>query len=110
MSVQGCRTANENRGFIDAELEVGSGLKTEFLSVQHWLAAQGNAKLTDESGFIIEYKVMPRELPQEQFHSNRAEPTQNAGELERRDAADAEHVDRLRNVAKHQRARLHGAP
>ena len=49
-------------------------------------------------------------LPKEPFKSNRSQPTQDAGKLERRDATDAEQVDGLRVVAKQQRSTLGGTP
>src|SRR5205823_7267676 len=47
---------------------------------------------------------------QEPLTPHRAQPTQDAGKLEGRDAANAEHVDGLGVVAEHQWAALHWAP
>src|SRR2546429_9964838 len=94
----------------NTELKVGSRLKTEFFSMEHRLASERNTELAYKSRRVVMYKLVPSELTHEQLQSHGSQPTQNAGELKRRDAADAEHVDRFGIVTKHQPAALHGAP
>ena len=74
------------------------------------LPTQRLTKLTNEAGIVLENEIVAGELSQEPFQPQGAQPTQDAGKLEWRNAADAEHIDGLGIVAKHQRTALHGAP
>src|SRR5260370_31132910 len=53
---------------------------------------------------------MAGELADEEFHPYRAEELQEARQQQRRDAIDAEHVDRCRVVAEYQGPALTGSP
>src|SRR6266699_102279 len=78
--------------------------------MEHPLPTERNTELAYKPRCVVTYKFVCSELTHEQFQSNGSQPTQDAGKLERRDAADAEHVDWFGVVTEHQRAALHGTP
>ncbi len=55
-------------------------------------------------------ELLSAQLSQEKLQPHRPQPTQNAGQLERRDPVDAEHVERRGVVAEDQRTAVTRAP
>ena len=82
-----------------AEFKIGRRLKTDQLSVNKGLRIERLTVLPDEAGWV-EYKLMARQLAEEEFRPHRPQPTKKTGQLKRRDAVDAEHPDWRSIVAK----------
>src|SRR6266705_7094355 len=53
---------------------------------------------------------MSRKLAEEEFGAHRPQPMEKAGQLQRRDSVNAEHLYRLRIVAEQHRAAIAGPP
>src|SRR6266576_4613268 len=53
---------------------------------------------------------MARKLAEEEFGAHRPQPMEKAGQLQRRDSVNAEHLYRLRIVAEQHRAAIAGPP
>src|ERR1700674_4053842 len=53
---------------------------------------------------------MAVKLPEKPLRPDRSQPTQYAGQFERRNAVDSKHVHRLDVVTEHQRPAFDGAP
>src|SRR6266566_9537808 len=60
-------------------------------------------KLPLDARIAVEDKLMAVKLPEKPLQPHRPQPTQNAGQLERRNAADSKHIHRLGVIAEHQR-------
>src|SRR5437016_9771427 len=103
-------TTSKDVGYRDAELKIACGLQTDFLSLKEGLPIQGATELPHDIGVGLKDKVMASQLPQKPLYPDRPQPTQNARQLERRNAIDSKHVHRLGVVAEHQRPAFDGAP
>src|SRR6267143_2920137 len=109
VEIEGITGATENRSAVKSELKIGRRLKTDQLSVNKGLRIERLTVLPDEAGWV-EYKLMARQLAEEEFRPHRPQPVEKAGQFQRGDAVDAEHVDGRRIVAETKRPTVTGSP
>src|SRR5882762_5087704 len=109
VEIEGITGATENRSAVKSELKIGRRLKTDQLSVNKGLRIERLTVLPDEAGWV-EYKLMARQLAEEEFRPHRPQPVEKAGQFQRRDAINVKHLDRRRIVAEVQRSTVAGSP
>src|SRR6266850_4317790 len=98
MECEGITGPSVDRCTVKGEFKIGRGLKTDQLSVNKRLRIEELAVLPYDSG-RVQYKLMPRQLPEEEFGPHRPQPVEKVGQRQRCDAVDAKHVYWRRIVA-----------
>src|SRR5580704_2251351 len=99
----------KDRGAVKSELEIGRRLKTDQLSVNKWLRIEELTVLPDDAGWV-QYKLMARQLAEEEFRPHRPQPVEKARQFQRRYPINVKHLDRRRIVAEVQRSTVTGFP
>src|SRR6267143_2373860 len=109
VEIEGITGATENRSAVKSELKIGRRLETDQLYANKGLRIERLTVLSDEAGWV-EYKLMARQLAEEEFRAHRPQPAEKAGQFQRRYAVNVKHLDRRRIVAEVQRSTVAGSP